>query len=325
MPSRIKLSVIIPVFNTIEYLDECILSLINQRLIDIELIFIDNGSDDGSYEKLKAIEAEKNSSFFRVFQVTVGGCGHCRNYGIQLAKGEHIGFCDSDDWCSGDMFERLLNAAVDFDADIAIGEIIRWNPKKGVLSPYFGEKYFKSGFYSPAERPFLIKMTNCYNKIYKKELLISNNIYFQDLPLHEDVTFTFKALYLANKIVSVPEARYFYRHNLNSITQIAEKQSEPGDAVFKMIKKLRAECSALNVPYEWVMAAERLIESHLIWVIENVKPEKIAAYLDRALEAAEYLPKSVFKNMAVTPSKATLGEGVYNYYLTQKQFAPQSN
>jgi len=316
------ISIIIPVFNTIDYLDHCISCLTQQTINTIQLIFVDNGSSDGSYERL--LELAKQDPRVDVLSVEGGQQGRCRNLGIQKAKGEYIGFCDSDDWCALDMFEQLLNNACECDADIAIGQVIRSTSQRDRGSYHFQDRYFKKGIYTHAEIPFLTRMTTCYNKIYKKSLLIDNSIQFLEVAPHEDVGFAFKALHAANTIVSVPEATYFWRINPDSITQVVQGQAKPNDAVFDMIRELKMLCNDLNVEYEWQQAANRLIDNHLLLMIKNISTSHVASYLNAAYDAAGYIPNKLFDKLKVTPSQSFLGDKLYEYYQAQRRFIPAS-
>ncbi len=325
MQTDIPLSVITPVFNTLEYLETCIDSLRQQTLDNIELIFVDNGSTDGCYEKLKALESQYQSDLFRVVQVIGGRQGRCRNEGMKVARGEYIGFCDSDDWCAEDMFERLRSAAKRHDADIAIGQMIKADHQLKPLASHFGESYVKRGLYTEAEKPYLTRMTTCPNKIYRRTLLLENQVEFLEIAPHQDVTFAFKALYLARTVVGEPSAQYLWRTNPVSTTQSAQKKSaKPNEAIFEMSRELRRECDALQVSHDWVLAADRLIERHISLMVKTVPPSEIRNYLGKLWEAAGFLPESAFKKLQAPASIEMLGDKLYDYYQTQKRFAPDA-
>lgn len=99
------ISVIVPVYNTLAYLDKCINSILNQTFTDFELLLIDDGSTDGSGEKLD--EYAKVDLRIRVFHKENGGSSSARNLGIKEAKGEYLSFQDSDDYCDEDFLESL--------------------------------------------------------------------------------------------------------------------------------------------------------------------------------------------------------------------------
>ena len=114
----VKISIIVPVYNTAKYLDKCIQTLIKQTLEDIEIIFIDDGSEDGSAEILK--NYAKNDKRISILNQNHKRQGAARNYGLSIAQGEYIGFVDADDWVELDMFEKLYYPAKETDSDIVM-------------------------------------------------------------------------------------------------------------------------------------------------------------------------------------------------------------
>ena len=118
-----KISVIIPVYNVEKYLKKCLDSICNQTLQDIEIICVDDGSSDSSLEILRQYEAK--DSRVKVLTQSNQKQGAARNNGISIAKGEYLGFIDSDDWIDLDYYEQLYNSAKTFDCDIAIADYIR--------------------------------------------------------------------------------------------------------------------------------------------------------------------------------------------------------
>ena len=111
-------SVIVPVFNVEKYLDKCIESLIKQKLKDIEIILVDDGSTDLSGKICD--EWKTKDSRIQVIHKKNGGLSDARNVGVELAKGKYIGFVDSDDYVSDDMFQILYQNIEKENADISI-------------------------------------------------------------------------------------------------------------------------------------------------------------------------------------------------------------
>lgn len=112
-----KVSVIIPVYNIEKYLSECLESVCNQTLKEIQVLVIDDGSTDGSAAICKAY-AQRYPHILEYYYKENGGSASARNLGLEYAKGEYIGFIDSDDWVEPDMYEKLYCTAKDNDADM---------------------------------------------------------------------------------------------------------------------------------------------------------------------------------------------------------------
>ena len=107
---KIKVSVIIPVYNTEDYLKECIESLVNQTLREIEILIVNDGSTDSSLEIMKEFK-NKYPNIIKIFDKVNGGQASARNYALPFAQGEYLGFVDSDDWVDSTMYEEMYEKA----------------------------------------------------------------------------------------------------------------------------------------------------------------------------------------------------------------------
>ena len=126
-----KVSIILPTYNVEKYFRQCLESVINQTLVDIEIIPVDDGSPDNC-GKIMDEYAQKDSRIKPIHQQN-GGYGKAVNAGINAATGEYIGIIETDDWCNPDMFEKLYNQAKRMNADIC----------KADFNYYLGENKYK--------------------------------------------------------------------------------------------------------------------------------------------------------------------------------------
>lgn len=113
-----KISIIVPIYNAEEHLDKCVKSILMQTEKNLELILVDDGSDDNSLKICK--EYEKRDARVRVIHQDNAGVSAARNQGIDIAEGEYIGFVDSDDWIDANMYERLLEEARKTNAEVVM-------------------------------------------------------------------------------------------------------------------------------------------------------------------------------------------------------------
>lgn len=213
-----KVSVIVPVYNTEEYLDECLISLKKQTLKNIEFIVIDDGSEDKSYEIMQ--KYAKNDKRFRIFHQENKGVGNARNFGMDKAKGKYIGFVDSDDYVSPNYFEKLYEIAKKYNADVAvITHTIKFSGQQKQYDYTFVAPYVKQGFIESID--FLIgNIGQQWDKIYKKSFLEKYNIKSYDKKLwFEDVWFSSLVALYAHKIAITDKTLYYYRYNPKGITQ----------------------------------------------------------------------------------------------------------
>lgn len=221
----VKISIIVPVYNTAKYLDKCIQTLIKQTLEDIEIIFIDDGSEDGSAEILK--NYAKNDKRISILNQNHKRQGAARNYGLSIAQGEYIGFVDSDDWVELDMFEKLYYQAKETDSDIVMCSMNTFEDgtNKIIVNTYntldiFNQKFFENSFTPQDTLNFIfnISVSPC-NKIYRKSLIVKNNIKFPENIYFEDNAFFFKSWLNAQKISLLNQKLYQYRKSTASTTK----------------------------------------------------------------------------------------------------------
>lgn len=212
-----KVSVIVPVYNVGKYLRQSLDSLVNQTLKEIEIICINDGSTDDSYDILE--EYKVKDSRIVVVHKENKGTGAARNDGLRLAKGECIGFVDPDDWIKPEMYERLYGLIKEKNLDIAMCMPDGFDEKNKVNAPfpYFVDdnfnnipenKIFNWHDLSPFKYPMCV-----WNKLYTKELFDKNNIEFAQGLDFEDHKVIFGALFAAQKIFFIREKLYVYRYN----------------------------------------------------------------------------------------------------------------
>ena len=218
-----KVSIIVPVYNVEKYLKRCLDSLVNQTLKDIEIICINDGSTDGSLAILD--EYVRNDDRIVVINQENSGLSVARNNGIGVAKGEYLGFVDSDDWVSEDYFEKLYNSAIQNNAEIAVGGIIRlhrFNRRKFLT---FDKEIVTSDINLKFELCDMPEKSYVWNKIYKSSKLKEIGLKFEEGIVFEDCIFTPQALFYFDKMVTVPDAYYFYWRRSDSIVKQKDEKT----------------------------------------------------------------------------------------------------
>lgn len=200
-----KVSVIVPVYNVEEYIDKCLDSLVNQTLDDIEIIVVNDGTKDNSQEIIDEYVKKYPKKVFSYIKEN-GGLSSARNFGMKKAKGEFIGFVDSDDYVEYDMYEQLYNKAKETKADVVCCQATyRYNihaDKKIFTHPeYFGTSISKE------PRILIQAKSYAWNKIYKRELWDKFEFPTQHF---EDSAVVYNVLYTAKKIECVNLPLYNY-------------------------------------------------------------------------------------------------------------------
>lgn len=217
-----KVSIIVPVYNVEKYLRKCIDSLVNQTLNDIEIICINDGSTDKSLKILK--EYKNRDSRIILLNQENSGQSVARNRGIEIAKGEYLGFVDPDDWIDLDYYEKLYNAASTNDTDIAVGGIIRVTGIKKKKFLNFEKETLTDNTKLKFELCDVPEKSYIWNKIYKTQKLKEINLKFEEGRIFEDCIFTPQALFFLGKMVTVPNTYYYYlRRNNSTVKQRSQK------------------------------------------------------------------------------------------------------
>lgn len=205
-----KVSVIVPIYKVEKFIFRCAVSLMEQTLVDVEYIFVDDATPDGSIEILQGVidcyPARKSQCRILHHEQNMG-LPAARNSGLQVAQGNYIFHCDSDDYVEKDMLEKLYGAAKNNDVDIVWCD---W-----YLSFEKNERYMKQPEYTTSIDALkgmlsgLMKF-NVWNKLIKRSLYTDNNISFPSgYGMGEDMTII-RLFARANKVTYVPEAFYHY-------------------------------------------------------------------------------------------------------------------
>jgi len=200
-----KVSIIVPVYNVEKYIDKCLDSLVNQTLEDIEIIVVNDGTKDKSQVIIDDYARKYPGKVYSYIKKN-GGLSSARNYGLQKATGEYVGFVDSDDYVEYDMYEKMYDRAVTTKSDIVCCQMTyKYNTyaekKKFIHPEYFGK--------SIKEEPRILVEAKSYavNKIYKKKLW--NNFEFPNQH-YEDSAIIYNVMYGANKVEYVDIPLYNY-------------------------------------------------------------------------------------------------------------------
>lgn len=306
-----KISVIVPVYNTESYLPQCLVSLRSQTLTDIEFLLIDDGSTDGSGRILDEFAASDQR--FRVIHQENRGFAGARNRGLEEAKGDFIGFVDSDDWIDPEMYETLWEqVSGDAEIDIVQCGCIHEFAEDGLSMLHGNEAVRKAlarsqGRLRGAES-LLLDDGTIWNRIYRRHMIHDHNLKFNPvMTFGEDVYFYWTALTSARKIIAIPNCFYHYRQNRPG-SQVASRDRR----IFAYFKTMEGfdnyirEHDALEYLRPWV---NHLKLSYLTWGCERLLPELHREYFE---EFHAFLDRSgVTKHSPIAYSPLS-GDLIYN-------------
>lgn len=230
------ITVIVPCYNIEKYIERCIESIENQTYKQIEIIVVDDGSKDKTVEILNKLKAQYSN--ISIYQNDKNrGAAYARNFAIKKSKGKYIGFVDSDDYISENYYEKLMQKAVEEDADLVTTDIemlFENSNQKPILSKACINKVTKFNLVNNQ-----LAASPC-NKLIKKELI--QKYPFLEGKMNEDVASILPAIVNAKKIAYTDEVKYYYIQRKKSVQndEVTLKRLQMLDAIetcFKRIEK----------------------------------------------------------------------------------------
>ncbi len=239
-----KLSIIVPVYNAGEYLEKCLDSLVGQTIDDYEIILINDGSTDGSQQIIDSY-VNQHPKLIRTKTVENGGQGRARNIGIDMARGDYLGFVDSDDWVDTSMYQRLYSAAVESCAELVICDMVSVYPD--------GREEYRAN--SRFEEPMSIPTGPC-DKLFRRDAV--GDIRFPEGLWYEDAEFVIKTMLGCKNIARVSEGLYFYRCGQQSTMN--NKNARKNLDMISIMEDLKA----YMLPRGYMAEFEELLLCHLL-------------------------------------------------------------
>lgn len=291
---KIKISIIIPVYNAEKYLEECVNSLLVQSYSNIEIILIDDGSTDESLILLQKYALEDKR--IKLLQQKNLGAAIARNYGLSVATGNYVIFLDSDDYFDKKLIEISVKTAEKYDADITIFRADAFDNKTGIVSPLNDriKKY-----------PQFLSMTFCYkdikdnifnsfliapwNKLYKKAFLDKYKFEFQNIKRTNDLLFTSETLVKANKIIIIDEILLHYRTGLNNNLQSGNKKTPL--EFYKALYELNKFLVKNQLYNDLVKSYQKLVVDVTFYNINSMKTD------DKFIEMIEFFRTKGFQEL----------------------------
>lgn len=278
-----KVSVIVPVYNTEQYLKECLDSIINQTLREIEIIIINDKSPDNSISIIKEY-AKQDHRVILIDKKVNEGVGKARNDGIKAAKGEFVIFMDSDDLYPNDfVLEKLYNAAKQNNVKVVGGRLQqieidgKINQQENPVVAN-GIEFYRHGLTKYEDFQYDYGYT-CY--LFERKLLLDNQIVFPRYGRFQDPPFFVKAMYYAGEFFSIDEPVYRYRF-LPSDSKYAINKTI--DFLCGVIDNLRfsKEHNLVNLHY---LSAFRLNSEGSFMAIQNLYCEGYEQLIAKLIEA----------------------------------------
>lgn len=272
-----KVSVILPVYNVEKYLRQCLDSIVGQTLKDIEIICVDDGSTDSSFEILQEY-AQKDKRVIAVRQQN-GGAGAARNNGLRMAKGECLSFLDSDDFFEPDMLEQAYNQ---LKADDAQFVVFRSDQYREDLDEFVQVRWTLREKEIPVYRPmnhrtftgniFKVFVGWAWDKLYDAEFIRKNQLFFQEQRTSNDLLFVFSALVLADRITIVDKVlAHQRRNNPDSLSNTREKSWQ---CFYQALKALKEHLVSYGMFWELKQDYINYALHFSLWNLETLTGDK---------------------------------------------------
>ncbi len=258
-----KVSIIIPIYNVEKYLKKCLESITIQTLKEIEIILINDCSPDNSIEicnnylakdtRITLINNEKNL-----------GVGLSRNLGIEVATGEYIAFVDSDDYVDSNFYKNLYEIAKEKDYDIVKGcckKIFSEENDKERVQKNLNKKIIMGIDQKPLFMLFKYEHTTA---IYKRELLVKNDVRYPDLIAGQDAVFLYYVTYYANSFKIDENNSSFYNYRVYNQSRTFNNDSHFYDSVAKCVKMRLDFLNNIDVPRQLYLSEFKQLTSILV-------------------------------------------------------------
>lgn len=242
------ISIIIPCYNVEKYIDRCFDSLLHQTIgfEKLEIIMVDDCSTDHTWDKLTAIEAKYPESVMIIHCDENGRQGRARNIGIQYASAPYVGFVDSDDWVEPDMYEKLYQKMEAYECDIIICQFWRDTACYGQepAPKLTGEADRILKIDSVEKRKILIACKSIgyvvWDKLYTREFLLHNNIFFPERLAYEDHFFSTLLHFYVTRVYILEERLYHYC--VNPASTVLSRNAAHHFDVLTVDKMMWEEC-----------------------------------------------------------------------------------
>jgi len=221
--AQISVSIIVPVYNVEKYLRRCLDSLVAQTLEDIEIILVNDCSPDHSWDIMQEYKENYPDKIILINSLENRRQGGARNLGIRIARGEYIGFVDSDDWIEYDMYEKLYRTSQQGDFDVVA---CNYDCTDGVNAiAYTSLNPDWSGDLVTLRKSLIIKPAPVWVKIYKKTLLFEYGLFFPEHRIYEDNFWSPLVFLYVRSVAIVNEVLYHYFINPTSTMHLKDEES----------------------------------------------------------------------------------------------------
>lgn len=276
----LQVSVIVSVYNAEFYLEHCLDTLLEQTLREIEIICVDDGSEDSSFSILQRY-AQKDARVIILRQENKGA-GCARNYGMKYARGKYVIFLDSDDYFSLTLLEKTVERAEQTNSDIVIFRAAAFNDNTEGIFPlndqiqnypmFFSEPFTMEDIPNEIFNSFMVV---AWNKLYRKKFLTDSKLFFQKIKRSNDLCFTCKTLVEAKRIILIDEVLLYYR--MGNGGSLQETNAETPLDFYKALSALKEYLMEMDYYFLTERSYVQLVLEIIFYNLNKIKnPDKQA-------------------------------------------------
>lgn len=284
---EIQISVVIPVYNAADYLEQCLKSLEGQYFRRIEIICVDDGSTDTSLQIMQRF-AERDKRF-RIYKQKNAGAGAARNRGLELARGEYVIFLDADDYFAPEMLLHAYNKIRETESDICVMGSWQQDNESGEITPC---TYSLQLEHYPGFRPFRVKDMQhnpfrcfvgwAWDKLYRRSFLLNHDLRFQEQRTSNDMYFTYMSLFKADKITTLDERVIYQRRNIRESLSMTRERS--WECFYYALLAMKQELETMGLYARERRHFENYALHSCLWNLETLPEEAAEKLLERLLD-----------------------------------------
>jgi len=302
-----KLSVIIPVYNTEKYIEKCLNSIANQKMKDFEIIIVNDGSNDDSENIIKNwIENNRNVDI-KYFKKENGGLSDARNYGVTKASGKYICFVDSDDYLEKDLYSKL-EKYMNKEIDLIKFKMATYKPNGEMIEkmngPVFEQVTGEEAFEKLCTQDKFLEIACIY--LYRKEFFLKENFKYEVGTYHEDFGLTPWIMINAKSVISANQYGYCYLQRENSITtnKNPEKEKQKAYDVLKHYDNAIKNISKATISPKTQMLWKRYYTNSLILKAKTLDKQEQKSFIK------EIKKRKVYKNIKAENIKQIIKKAI---------------
>lgn len=282
-----KVSVIIPIYNAMEYLPISLEKVLNQTYHNIEILLVDNNSKDGSYDYIKTLE--KNDCRVKALIATMQGPNYARKVGFEASTGDYVLFCDSDDFIVEDAVECFVNKIKETNADIVVGNYKEVTKNNEVLKEKKGIPYKYNGENLKEHNDIIHIKPALWNKIFRRNLIKES--FFITSKIGEDMVITISSIMEAKNIAYVDKTVYHYVPNDEGLSNSVNARNLLD--ILTTTEELKKIAKTQNTYNRYEDEIEFLCFTHVIYkILRTVMMENEDERIEVYTRLREYLKKN---------------------------------